>query len=286
MKEQRQLIYFLLLNFALGILISLIVMRTGGHDSEYIGIGYVSMFIPAISVLIMKLFFKAEVGTIDWNKFPIKWVPVALFLIPLAIHAICIPLDAFLNNGTIPWQSWLHADTDGLYHSPPERNWGTLTSSGLVLRILLNMVIGLAILTILVFFEEIGWRVWMFSRLMKSFDIKKTILIGAIIWGAWHIPFDISGIHYIEGIPTHQMVVMNLLGYIGAGVFIGWLWVKSQSIWIICLTHASLNNWGQYAFKYIEDAQNVTLLHTGVNCALLILGVIVWILIKTKPFKM
>ncbi len=285
MKERKQLIYFLSLNFGLSILISLIVMLTGGHDSKYIGIGYISMLIPAISVLIMKLLFKAKTGAVGWNRFPIKWLPVALFLIPFAIHAICIPLDAFLNNGAIPWQSWLHADAEGLYHSPPERNWGTLTGIGLAFRVLLNMIIGLSILTILVFFEEIGWRVWMFSRLMKSFDIKKTILIGAVIWGAWHIPFDISGIHYIEGVPTYQIVILNLFGYIGAGVLIGWLWVKSKSIWIICLTHASLNNWGQYAFKYIEDTQHVSLLHIGVNCALLILGVVVWTLIKNKAFR-
>lgn len=258
-------------------------MLTGGHDSKYIGIGYVSMFIPAISVLIMELIFSAQTGAIGWDQFPVKWLPVALFLMPFTVHAICIPLDAFLNEGTIPWQSWLqHADTEGLYHSPPERNWGTLTSGGLALRILLNMVMGLTILTILVFFEEIGWRVWMYSRLMKRFDIKTTILIGAAIWGAWHIPFDISGIHYIEGVPIYQVVVVNQLGYIGAGVLIGWLWVKSESIWIICLAHASLNNWGQYAFKYIDDAQNAARLHIGVNCSLIILGVIVWTLIKDK----
>lgn len=67
------MIYFLLISFGLSILISLIVMLTGGHASKYIGIGYVSMFIPAIAVVIMKLFFKAETGAVDWNKFPVKW---------------------------------------------------------------------------------------------------------------------------------------------------------------------------------------------------------------------
>jgi len=37
----------------------------------------------------------------------------------------------------------------------------------------------------------------------------------------------------------------------GAGVVIGWLWVRTDSIWIVALAHGALNNWGQFAFKFM-----------------------------------
>jgi len=36
---------------------------------------------------------------------------------------------------------------------------------------------------------------------------------------------------------------------------IGWLWLKTESIWIVSLAHGALNNWGQYAFKYMQFVQ-------------------------------
>jgi hypothetical protein len=38
-----------------------------------------------------------------------------------------------------------------------------------------------------------------------------------------------------------------------AGLVIGWLWVRSESIWIVAIAHGALNNWGQYAFKFMRD---------------------------------
>jgi CAAX prenyl protease-like protein len=38
---------------------------------------------------------------------------------------------------------------------------------------------------------------------------------------------------------------------VGAGLIIGWLWVRTESIWMVALAHGALNNWGQYAFKFM-----------------------------------
>jgi uncharacterized protein len=282
MNERKQLKYFLFICFGFSFLISLLVKFTGGHDSKYIWVAYLSMFIPAIAVLLMRILFKLKTDNPGWGKFPLKWLPVALLLMPLIIHAICIPLETILNNNSIPWQSWLHPDENGLFHSPTDRNWGTLTNTTLLIRILLNMFTGLLFLTILAFFEEIGWRVWMLPRLLRIFDTKKAVLAGAIIWALWHTPFDISGIHFIKGVSVYQTVFLNPFGYVGAGIVIAWFWIKTKSIWIVCLAHSALNNWGQYAFKFIEDDTNAAWLHLGVNGTLLILGLVILLFIKIQ----
>ena len=59
-----------------------------------------------------------------------------------------------------------------------------------------------------------------------------------------------------------------------AGLVIGWLWLRSESMWLVMLAHGALNNWGQYAFKYMQDfvaADPAVVLGVG-NVGLLLAG--------------
>src|SRR3982751_6148401 len=138
MKERNYLIIFIAITFGLSILLSLLIGLTGGHESKFIWLQFASMPIPAFAVLIMINIYKAPIDEPGWNKFPMPWLPVALFLMPLLIHIVCLPLMAFLNAGTLPWQTWLRANKEGLYHAPNNLGWGTLTVGGLAFRVLFN----------------------------------------------------------------------------------------------------------------------------------------------------
>ena len=109
MKENNNLLVFIAITFSLSILLSLFIGFTGGHESKFIWLQFVSMPIPALAVLIMTNLFKAPVKEIEWNKLPIYWLLPALLLMPVTIHIVCLPLIRFLNNGTFPWQSCLAA---------------------------------------------------------------------------------------------------------------------------------------------------------------------------------
>src|SRR4051794_7868503 len=106
MKQKNYLIIFTFLTFSLSILLSLFIGLTGGHQSRFIWMQFASMPIPAFVVLIMNHVFKAPANELDWDRFPIRWLPLALFLMPLVIHTVCLPLISFLNTGSLPWQSW------------------------------------------------------------------------------------------------------------------------------------------------------------------------------------
>ena len=74
------------------------------------------------------------------------------------------------------------------------------------------------------------------------------------------------------------LLILYPLGLFGAGIFLGWLWLHYESIWLVTLAHGSLNNWGQLAFKYMKEPSNVAgtenlLTFTAVNLALLIAGI-------------
>jgi membrane protease YdiL (CAAX protease family) len=281
MKTTKAIGLYSIIVYTLAILLSGFIYLTGGHSSKYIGFAFLSMIIPTLGVLIMKYGFNEPIAPINSGKFSIKWLPIALFLMPIVIHALTLPLVAYLND-SIPWQSWLTPDENGLYHSPQSRGWGVLTSEVLIAKILINALVGLLAVSVLAFFEEIGWRVWLLPRLIKVFNVKAGVLIGAIIWAAWHIPYVLGGIHQIQGVSMITVVIVYPLGTIGAGIIISWIWLRTQSIWLICLTHGALNNWGQYAFKYMDDSAGEQYLFMGVNGALLISGLIVLMTLKSE----
>jgi membrane protease YdiL (CAAX protease family) len=287
MKERNHLFIFIVITFSLSVLLSIFIGVSGGHESKFIWLQFTSMAIPAITVIIMSNIFKAPVAKIEWNRFPVRWLPLALLLMPIIIHVVCLPLIAFLNSGNLPWQSWLTTKREGLYQSPGNFGWGTLTVKELAFRIFTNAITGIIIVSLLAFLEEIGWRAWMLPRLIKKFNVKKGVLIGALIWALWHVPFMLSGISYLRGVPAYLISIINPFGIFGAGLVISWFWIRTKSIWIVSIAHGALNNWGQYAFKYMQDSVTdlqlqQTWLFVGVNSSLLIIGLIILITMKNN----
>ena len=141
MQERKHLYIFIAITFGLSILLSLFIGLTGGHESKFISLRFASMPIPAVAVLVMTNVYKAPVPEIRWNKFSVGWFVLALLLMPVVIHVVCLTLMAVLNDGHLPWQSWLTIKREGLYISPDNFGWGNLTAGELVLKIFINAII-------------------------------------------------------------------------------------------------------------------------------------------------
>jgi membrane protease YdiL (CAAX protease family) len=250
------IIAFVATTYSLSIVLSLIVGLTGGHESALAGLAYVSStFLPAVAVLIVAATLN-EGPRVRWDAFPLRYLPVALFLIPGVLHAVTLPLLAALE-GQLSWQDWLTSQADGLYHTPLSRGWGVLTIEGLVARIVLNAMAGLAIVSVLTFFEEIGWRAWLLPRLRDRLGARSAVVVTAVIWALWHVPFQLSGVQHIDGTSPARLASTLPVGIMIAGLILGWLWVRTESIWLVSIAHGALNNWGQYAFKYMKDSGSV-----------------------------
>jgi hypothetical protein len=82
-------------------------------------------------------------------------------------------------------------------------------------------------------------------------------------------------------VPLYATLLVPI-GTFSAGIIISWLWLKIKSVWIVSLAHGSLNNWGQYAFKYMQDLKisDSILLLVGVDTSLLITGLIILLSMK------
>jgi hypothetical protein len=77
-----------------------------------------------------------------------------------------------------------------------------------------------------------------------------------------------------------------VIGQIGAGLFLAYLWFHTESIIIVSLAHGSLNNWGQYAFKFMHTGGEHDLaLFGAVNAALLAVGLAAWSATRAVGFR-
>ena len=92
--------------------------------------------------------------------------------------------------------------------------------------------------------EEAGWRGFLYPQLKELFGRKKGILLGGVIWGAWHWPLIwLIGYEYgtdYPGSPVVGMLVFCVFT-IGLGILHDVLYEKSRCIWIPALLHGSLN---------------------------------------------
>jgi len=276
----RAIIAFVALAYGLGIALSLGIGLTGGHHSPFVGVGYLSMIIPAVAVLIVSVTMR-DPPRIDWGWLPVEYVPVALLLIPFVLHASMLSF-VWMREGGLPWQDWLTPQADGLFHAPASRGWGTVTATGLAARIVLNAIVGVIVVSFLALFEEIGWRAWLLPRLAARIGVRRAIFATSAIWGLWHIPFALSGIQHIDGVSPLTLAAGIPVGVAITGLIIGWLFVRTESIWIVAIAHGALNNWGQYAFKYMKEPVHAGAGETlGVGMAsLFIVGMV---LLRRRP---
>jgi membrane protease YdiL (CAAX protease family) len=264
---------FLAVAFGGSILLSLLIGLTGGPTSRFAGLSLSSMLFPALGVIVARAAYGSRLGIV-WTRLPWRWLPFALLALPLAIHLIALP-GLLLLAGHLPWVDWFTPGADGLYHPPAARHWGTLTATSLATRLALNALIGLIIVSLFAFFEEIGWRAFMLPRLIARLGVRRAALTSAVIWALWHMPFAISGVQHVDNVSPIALTLIDPIGHLGAGLFLAYLWLKTESIILVSLSHGALNNWGQYAFKYMTTSGNQdVLLLLFVNLALLAAGLL------------
>lgn len=252
-NSAKRIATYVAVAFAMSAILSLIVGLTGGYQSPLVGLQFLTMFIPALTVMVVRPLSGGAL-TLDWHRLSWTYLPVALLLLPIVMHAAMLPVAASYE-GRLPWQEWLTPEADGFVHSSTERGWGVMTPMGLAGRVALNATVGVVVVSILAIFEEIGWRAWLLPRLQARVGPRSAVIVTAAIWAAWHVPFQLSGVQHVDGVSPVTLALTLPIGTFGAGLVVGWLWLKTESIWIVSLAHGAFNNWGQYAFKYMQFVQ-------------------------------
>jgi uncharacterized protein len=87
--------------------------------------------------------------------------------------------------------------------------------------------------------EEWGWRGWLLPRLTSSNGVLGGLLLSGAIWGLWHAPLTMLGYNYPS---MGSWAALQFIGFcVLAGVAIGWLRLRTGSVWPCVVAHGSLN---------------------------------------------
>jgi membrane protease YdiL (CAAX protease family) len=176
---------------------------------------------PAIAAFVVRRWVTRE-GFGDaglrpgWRYWPLYLVAVLWPLAVIPVRALAaLALDAAPAGFSFPW---------GVASPSP-------------LQLLGWLLVSVALMPIF-FGEEFGWRGYLQVRLFASRPLCAAVATG-LIWGVWHYPLILAG-----GEPTadrlQTLLVFPPVGIVMA-IFLGWLRLRTGSVWAASAGHAANN---------------------------------------------
>jgi membrane protease YdiL (CAAX protease family) len=135
--------------------------------------------------------------------------------------------------------------------------------------------------------EEIGWRGLLVPLLNRRYGFGTAVLISGLIWAGWHYPLMLTVRYSANSIPAWYALIVFTLGVVGFSVFLGWLRLRSKSLWPAALAHASFN-----LALDIADGMTATnpmrgylLGESGILLAgaMIVVGLVFWLLRRRLP---
>ncbi|MDQ0089449.1 membrane protease YdiL (CAAX protease family) [Paenibacillus anaericanus] len=132
--------------------------------------------------------------------------------------------------------------------------------------------------------EELGWRGYLLPRL-KSLGTSKALLWSSVIWGLFHLPIMIFTDLYHSEVNLYVYIPLFMLNVILAGMFIGFLRLKSNSIWPALIAHSAHNLAWSYGDLFTQNQSSIVNYMTGDAGILLIVGYALALLILFRRNK-
>ncbi len=202
----------------------------------------VCMFMPFLAVLIAKIPLKG-IGWIPKLKGNIGWIllawfgPMILTILGAVIFYIIFPdrLDWTGSYMAIQMGEEAMAEVQAVGITIPLLTIITIVQASSYAP-LINGLFGLG--------EEVGWRGVMYPMLKDKLGRVKGMILGGIIWGAWHWPaMVLAGYEYgLEywGAPFLGMAMFCLYATV-AGIILDVLYEKTKCIWVPSVGHGAIN---------------------------------------------
>lgn len=240
-------ISFIVLAMGLAWLVTLPLWGSGGVASPLFGVLVpVMMFTPTIAAIIVMLALRPvpkgqrlrflgmwplrPAKRVVWMTIIGLFAPFVLVVASVFVAALCgwVQLDLVNFSG--------FAQT--LAATMPE---GTPMPPAIIVIVSQLVMIPFAAATVnavVAFGEELGWRGFLVPAL-RPLGTWPALLISGAIWGLWHAPIILLGYNFARYDITG--VLLMTAGCIAWGVLLGWLRLRSASVWPAVFAHGMMN---------------------------------------------
>lgn len=241
-------------------------MKLMGKSGNYLAGGY--MLGPAIAALITRLFFyekrfkDARLGLGRWKDYIRFWcVVLVVILVSYGMYTILGAISWDFTGETFLAQLEEQMALSGkdIGDLPP----GLTPRMMLILFFIGGLTVFNIPMIIAGFGEEFGWRGLLFPLLCRN-RLALGLIIGGLIWFAWHIPLTFVLPHSSTFTTWQHLLngVVLAVGSICTFVFFAYIYAKSGSIWLASFVHAVFNN-GSRSFSYFADVEDQLLANLG-----------------------
>lgn len=95
--------------------------------------------------------------------------------------------------------------------------------------------------------EELGWRGFLLPRLVERIGFSGACLVSGLISAVWHYPSLLWGDYNAGTDPAFATACFSAM-VVALGFLLGWLRLRSASVWPCALLHASHNTFVQGIF--------------------------------------
>jgi membrane protease YdiL (CAAX protease family) len=220
-----------------------------------------SMFTPTIAVLLMLLVITRDgyrrAGWADLGLHRWGWSGMGL--------AVFMPRVVLGSSYGLIWLTGL-ADV-----VPP---------SFASLARLPNFLIGLILTTSFSLVEEVGWRGYLLPRLLPL-GTRRALLLNGLLHGLFHVPLMLLTTLYNSEGDRLIVIPIFLATFTAAGVFYGYLRLKTDSVWPAAVTHQVWNSiWETFTAMTVTGMPFVTAYligETGIVTLLSLVMVVFWL---------
>ncbi|WP_436907070.1 CPBP family intramembrane glutamic endopeptidase [Halosimplex marinum] len=131
------------------------------------------------------------------------------------------------------------------------------------------------------FGEEFGWRAYLLPKL-APLGWRRALLAHGVVWGVWHWPVIAMGHNYglaYTGAPWLGLAAMTV-ATVGLGVFLGWVTLRSGSVFPAVVGHAMINGSAGLATLFATAVPNPVFGPTPVG----LVGVVPWLAVAAVLF--
>lgn len=228
---------YLAVVFILSYLWQLVIYFTGGVDSTLIPF---MMLFPAIVAIAFRIINREGFRNVGW-KLRKWWYLIPALMVPIIVIVVVGFLPITLNWATFSDKHFLFKNgIVEIRKIPLILGNRTQSTEFFALNFVLSLFVQSLLGSIITIGEEFGWRGYAQEKLIKQFGLNRGLILLGVIWGYWHLPISLMGWNF----PAHPILgalILTPLSTVIFGIFLGWLYLRSKSIWIPTMAHAAIN---------------------------------------------
>jgi membrane protease YdiL (CAAX protease family) len=237
MNMQRAIWSYLAVVFALSYAWQLVIYFTGGVDSYLFP---VMMLFPGLVAVVFLIVRKESFRRIGWGLR--RW----WYILPVLVVPLVVTFGVGSLLTTLGWASWSDAHfvfrggTVAIQGVPMVLGSQAQSVAFFTLNLTLSLLLQSVLGSVVTIGEELGWRGYVLEKMVRLLGVNRGLILLGLVWGYWHLPIILMGYNF----PNHPVlgaVVLMPISTIFMGIFLGWLYLRSRSIWMPALAHAAMN---------------------------------------------